>query len=81
MISGGAGSFATVSLSGLYGGRTGTGGDVLAWESVYKSDGQLVDIPASQDFSRNPSNSHTILDGFAGSPATCPSNRLTSRFS
>ena len=68
MISGGAGGFGTVSLSGLYGGRTTGGADVLAWGSLYKSDGQVVDIPARQDISRTPRNAHAILDGFNGPP-------------
>ena len=65
MVSAGAGNHGTVSLSGLFGATTDRGGDLLAWGSVYKSDGQVVDVPVSQDFSRNPANAHAILDGFA----------------
>lgn len=69
LASAGVGNFGQVKLTGLFGAKTDNGGDVLAWGSFYRSDGQTVDIPAARDYSKNPSTAEAILDGFRGPPS------------
>jgi len=65
----GLGTHGQVKVSGLFGATTTKGSDVLAWGSFYKSDGETMTIPASQDYSRTPANATAILDGFRDRPS------------
>ena len=38
--------------------------DLLVWGTYYQSDGENVNVPAEEDYSREPKDSHAILDGF-----------------
>ncbi|MGE4056774.1 MAG: TonB-dependent receptor plug domain-containing protein, partial [Vicinamibacterales bacterium] len=58
----GVGTDGQVKLTGLFGGQTTRGHEVVAWGSLYRSEGQEIDIPAGQDYSRVPSNSIAIAD-------------------
>jgi iron complex outermembrane receptor protein len=64
----GAGNFGQVKLTGLFGSKSDRG-DLLAWGSFYRSAGQTIDVPAAQDYSRNPRNAEAILDGFRDPPS------------
>ncbi len=64
VVSAGGGSFGQLKLSALQGIKTATGTDLVAWGSVYRNNGQIVDIPASEDYSRSPANARAILGGF-----------------
>ena len=65
----GAGTHGQVKVSGLYGARTSKGSDLFSWASFYKSDGEVVEIPAAEDYSRTPAASQAILDGFRDRPS------------
>ena len=62
----GGGNFGQVKLNGVFGARTTKGADVIMWGALYRSGGEVVDIPAAQDYSRVPADSHAILNGFRG---------------
>ncbi len=64
-----AGSFNQVRLEGVFGSGTTNGADVLAWGSLYRSEGQTVDVPAADNLSRTPGDGQAYLDRFMGPPS------------
>jgi outer membrane receptor for ferrienterochelin and colicins len=69
MVSASVGTYGQVRGSALFTATTTRGSDLVAWGTFYKSDGEVVDIPAAADYSRNPGNSQAILDGFRDRPS------------
>ncbi|HDN26777.1 MAG TPA: hypothetical protein ENG03_06710, partial [Thioploca sp.] len=64
-ISVGIGNYGQRKLNFVHGNEFENGkSDLLLWGTYYKSDGETVSVPVEEDYSREPKNSHAIVDGF-----------------
>jgi outer membrane receptor for ferrienterochelin and colicins len=64
-VSIGIGNYGQRKYSFLHGNELENGkGDLLLWGTYYQSDGETITVPAEEDYSREPKDSHAILGGF-----------------
>ncbi|OQY44802.1 MAG: hypothetical protein B6242_11850 [Anaerolineaceae bacterium 4572_78] len=64
-VSVGVGNYGQRKLSFVHGNEFENGkSDLLLWGTYYQSDGETVNVPKAEDYSREPEDSHAILDGF-----------------
>jgi iron complex outermembrane receptor protein len=71
-VSVGIGNYGQRKYSVLHGNELENGkGDLLLWGAYYRSDGEEVEVPTEEDYSREPkdSHAHAILDGFRDRPS------------
>jgi iron complex outermembrane receptor protein len=63
-VSVGVGNYGQRKLSFLFGNEFDNGkSDLLLWGSFYTSEGEIANVPANEDYSREPKDSYAILDG------------------
>jgi iron complex outermembrane receptor protein len=68
-VSVGVGNYGQTKVSFLTGKRFDDENDLFIWGYYYRADGEVVDIPASEDYSTVPKDSTAIVDGVRDLPS------------